>query len=571
MRQCHEHVGPAFRQDVRAEARTHMLEGHFGQILNCAGVTMRALTCRLMILSMLFAGACSCSAWPQSGVARKEAASYYKKWLEEDVYWIISEEERDVFTRLANEEEREAFIEQFWNRRNPDPSSTDNEFKIEHYRRIMYANERFAAGIAGWKTDRGMIYIKFGPPDRQQSWPAGGPYERDRKEGGGFTSIFPTERWEYRHIEGVGDDVELEFVDDKGGGLYELTFDKQRKDALLLSGNMGLTDDELEKGLNGEAVNKQDRVAMRNSKGQSDWETARDKPLALIGMSAAINRAPLIKYKDLEAVVSTHVFYNDLPFEIRQDFVRLTDQQVLVPVTVLVSNEQMAFTSDLGNYHGGIQIFGRVVGLNNRIEAIFEDEVVRDFSPDDFEKAKSGSSIYQKSLILKPGIYKIDVVVRDFKSKHIGTVTRRLEVPSYAESKLQTSSILIASKIESGIPDRSISNFVLGDLKIIPKTDNSFKSSEELGLYLQIYNFALDNASSKPALKVEYAVSRKGEEPDTWRDATSMMRFFGSYCRLARMINLSRLQPSIYQLRVRIHDAISKQTAESAAEFTVRS
>jgi len=527
-------------------------------MLICAGVTARVITCRLL-LGVLLAAACSGSAWPQSSVERKEAASYYKKWLDEDVYWIITEEERDVFARLANNEEREAFIEQFWNRRNPDPSSGDNEFKTEHYRRIMYANERFAAGIAGWKTDRGMIYIKFGPPDRVQSWSAGGPYERDRKEGGGFTSIFPTERWEYRHIDGVGDDIELEFVDDKGGGLFELTFDKQRKDALLLSGNMGLTDDEIEKGLTGEAVNKRDRVAMRNSKGGSDWETARDKPLALVGMSAAINRAPIVKYKDLEAVVSTQVFYNDLPFEIRPDYIRITDQQVMVPVTVLVPNEQMSFTSDLGNYHGGVQIFGRVVGLNNRIEAIFEDEVIRDFSPDDFVKAKSGSSIYQK----------IDVVVRDLRSKHIGTVTRRLEVPNYAEPKLQTSSILIASKIESGILDQSGSNFVLGDLRIIPKTDSSFRNSEELGLYLQIYNFALDSSSSKPALKVEYAVARKGEEPDAWRDATSMMRFFGSYCRLARMINLSRLQPSTYQLRVRIRDTISSQTAETSAEFAV--
>ncbi len=538
---------------------------------------MRPLIYRLLIWGILFAVVYSSSAWPQSDVARKEAAanSYYKKWLEEDVCWIITEEERDVFTRLANDEEREAFIEQFWNRRNPDPSSADNEFKIEHYRRILYANERFTAGIAGWKTDRGMIYIKFGPPDRQQSWPAGGPYERERKEGGGFTSIFPTERWEYRHIEGVGEDIELEFVDDKGGGLYELTFDNQRKDALLLSGNMGLTQDEIEAGVS----NKQDRLLRRRYSGDykgvyenmGHFETAKDKPLAQMGLSAALNRAPMIKYKDLEAVVSTHISYEEFPFEIRQDFIRLTDQQVLIPITVLVSNEQMTFTSTQDVYRGGVQIFGRVSGLNNRIEAIFEDEVVRDFSPDEYEKAKSRSSIYQKQLILKPGLYKIDVVVRDVRSKRIGTITRRLEVPRYGAPKLQTSSILIASNILPGTLDRSTGSFILGDLKIIPKMDDSFKSSEDLGLYVQIYNFALDSTSSQPALKVEYAVARKGEEPDAWRDSTRMMRFAGSYCRLARMIDLSRFQPGIYQLRVRIHDAISGQVIETAAEFTVRS
>jgi GWxTD domain-containing protein len=538
---------------------------------------MRRLIHRILILGMLFAVAHAGSAWPQSGTARKEAAasSYYKKWLEEDIFWIITEEERDVFTALANDEERDAFIEQFWNRRNPDPSSPDNEFKMEHYRRILYANEMFSAGIAGWKTDRGMIYVKFGPPDRQRSWAAGGPYERERKEGGGLTSIFPTERWEYRHIDGVGDDVELEFVDDKGGGLFELTFDKQRKDALLLSGNMGLTQDELDAGVS----NKQDRLLRRRYSGDykgiyenmSSFETARDKPLAQMGMSAALNRAPIIKYKDLEAVVSTHVSYTGFPFEIREDFVRLTDQQVLVPVTVLVSNNEMTYTNTEDIYRGGVEIFGRVTTLNNRIEAVFEDEVVRDFSPNEYEKAKSRSSIYQKRLILKPGLYKIDVAVKDLRSKRVGAITRRLEVPRYGDPKLQTSSILIASKIEPGVINRATESFILGDLKIIPKTDSSFRNSEDLGLYLQIYNFSLDSASSQPALKVEYAVARKGEEPDEWRDSTRMMRFAGSYCRLARMINLSRLQPGIYQLRVRIRDVISGQAAETTAEFTVRS
>jgi GWxTD domain-containing protein len=541
---------------------------------------MRPPFYRLLMLGILAAAASSGAALPQSGAPRKEPAvsSYFQKWLEEDVYWIISEEERDVFAKLTTDEERDAFIQQFWDRRDPDPSTADNEFKIEHYRRILYANEKFTAGISGWKTDRGMIYIKFGPPDHLVSKPTGGPYERERKEGGGFTSIFPIERWEYRHIEGVGDNVELEFVDDKGGGLFELTFDKQRKDALLLSGNMGLTQDELERELMGGTVNKQDRVAGRRYSGDykgiysgmSGFESTRDKPLAQLGMSAALNRAPAVKFKDLEAAVSTRIYYEGFPFEMRQDFIRLTDQEVLVPVTVLVSNEQMSFTRSLGIYHGGVQIFGRVSGLRNQTEAMFEEEVMRDFSPDDFEKAKTRSSIYQKRLILKPGIYKIDIAVKDLQSRRIGTMQRRLEVPQFGAPKLQTSSILIASRFEPGILDRTTGNFILGDLKIIPKTDDSFRSSEELGLYLQIYNFALDPASSRPALKVEYSVARKSQEPEEWRDSTSIVRFAGSYCRLARMINLNRLQPGSYQLRVRIHDAISGQVAETAAEFTVR-
>jgi GWxTD domain-containing protein len=503
---------------------------------------------------------------------------YYQKWLEEDVYWIITDEERDVFTKLKTDDERDAFIEQFWARRDFDPSTTENEFKLEHYRRIMYANENFTAGIAGWKTDRGMFYIKFGPPDRIESRPAGGPYERERKEGGGFTSIFPTVRWEYRRIEGVGDDVELEFVDDKGGGLFELTFDKQRKDALLLSGLMGLTQDELEREMMTGTTNKQDRVARRRYSGEwkgiysgmGGFESHKDKPLQQISISAGLNRPPAIKFKDLEAVVSARITYDAFPFEVRHDFIRLTEQQVIVPVTVLLSNEQMTFKQSLGIYHGGAQIFGRVVGLGNRVEAVFEDEVAREFLPAEFEHAKSRYSVHQKRLILRPGLYKLEIALKDLESKRIGTLEQRLEVPRFNEGRLQLSSILLAANIEPGTPDRSNSQFMLGDLKVIPKTDNSFRNAENLGLYIQIYNFAVDPHSSRPTLKLEYAVAPRGREPETWRDSSSMIHYAGQYCRLARMVNLSRQAPGPYELRVRVRDIISGQSVEGAAPFAIQ-
>jgi len=163
------------------------------------------------------------------------------KWLNEDVRWIITDEERKAFKQLSNEEEREKFIEAFWDRRNPNPDSEDNEFKDEHYRRIEYANEHFAAGEPGWMTDRGRIYIVFGPPDEIESHPSGGSYDRPMEEGGGTTSTYPFEDWRYRHIDGIGEQVIVEFVDDCMCGAYEMTMDRSKKDALLNVPNAGLT------------------------------------------------------------------------------------------------------------------------------------------------------------------------------------------------------------------------------------------------------------------------------------------------------------------------------------------
>src|SRR5512147_2062697 len=144
---------------------------------------------------------------------KKEVGESYKRWLDEDVRWIITDEERAAFKQLSNDEERDNFIEQFWLRRDPTPDTAENEYKEEHYRRIAYANERFASGIPGWKTDRGRMYITYGEPAEIESHPTGGTYNREIYEGGGTTTTYPFERWRYRHIDGIGDDIEIEFVD----------------------------------------------------------------------------------------------------------------------------------------------------------------------------------------------------------------------------------------------------------------------------------------------------------------------------------------------------------------------
>ncbi len=172
---------------------------------------------------------------------RTEIKGTYKIWLNEEVPYIITDDEKKAFLSLSNDEERDAFIESFWLRRNPNPDSPENEYREEHYRRIAYANEHFAAGKPGWKTDRGHIYIAFGPADSIDSHPSGGTYERPMDEGGGETSTFPFEVWHYRYLEGIGENIDIEFVDTCMCGDYHFTIDRSEKDALLHVPGAGLT------------------------------------------------------------------------------------------------------------------------------------------------------------------------------------------------------------------------------------------------------------------------------------------------------------------------------------------
>src|SRR3982751_6614551 len=172
---------------------------------------------------------------------KKELETPYRKWLNEDVAYIITDEERAAFKKLQTDEEREQFIEQFWVRRDPTPDSLENEFKEEHYRRIAYANEHYASGIPGWKTDRGRIYITWGKPDSVESHPSGGSYDRPSYEGGGSTTTYPFETWFYRHLDDVGEGLEIEFVDPTGTGEYRLARDANEKDALRTVPGAGMT------------------------------------------------------------------------------------------------------------------------------------------------------------------------------------------------------------------------------------------------------------------------------------------------------------------------------------------
>ncbi len=295
-----------------------------------------------------------------------ELSKTYRKWLDEDVRWIITDEERSAFMQLSNDEERDQFIEAFWQRRDPTPDTEENEFKEEHYRRIAYANEHFAAGIPGWKSDRGRIYIVFGPADEIESHPSGGSYERPMEEGGGETSTFPFEQWRYRYLEGIGQEVIIEFVDSCMCGDYHMTMDRSEKDALKYTPNAGLTLYE-QMGM----ANKADRFTGGNGieqLGQSPFnKDIQTKEFDRLEQFAKLQAAPAVKFKDLEEVVSHKISVNLMPFDVRADFVKVTSDTVLVPVTIQIKNRDVTFQNKDGVERGTVNIFGRVTTLTGKI------------------------------------------------------------------------------------------------------------------------------------------------------------------------------------------------------------
>ena len=507
---------------------------------------------------------------------KQELGKTYKKWLDEDVRWIISDEERAAFKQLSNDEERDQFIEGFWQRRDPTPDTVENEFKEEHYARIAYANEHFAAGIPGWKTDRGRMYIMYGKPDEIESHPSGGNYERPMEEGGGSTSTFPFEQWRYRYLEDVGQEVIIEFVDTCMCGDYHMTIDRSEKDALLNTPGGGLTQYE-QMGLSSKADRFNGSGLERLGKGPFN-QNDQSKQFDRLEQWAKLNKPPTVKFKDLEELVSHKISVNLMPFDVRADFVRVTGDTVLVPVTIQVKNRDVTFVNKDGVQRGTINIFGRVTTLTGRIAQTFEDTVQMDIPAELLPKETENSHVYWKALPLRPGRYRFDIVVKDVNGDRAGSWSRGVQVPDYAEDKLASSSLIVADNMEP-VAAKNVGTgmFVIGTTKVRPRVASAdgkpviFKRNQKLNFWMQIYNLGVDEKTHKPSATIEYDVTNAATNKQVIKsvESTDQMGNVGDQMTLQKTLSAANLGPGIYRIQIKVNDNISKQKVDPSATFAV--
>ena len=506
---------------------------------------------------------------------KQEIGQSYRKWLDEDVRWIISDEERAAFKQLSNDEERDNFIEAFWQRRNPNPDSVENEFKEEHYRRIAYANEHFPAGIPGWKSDRGRIYIMYGPADEIESHPSGGTYDRPQDEGGGTTSTYPFEDWRYRYLEGIGQEVIIEFVDSCMCGDYHMTLDRSEKDALLNVPGAGLTLSE-QMGTSNKASRFNGGLErLGTGPFTNDQQT---KQFDRLEQFAKLQAPPPVKFKDLEEVVKHKTSFNLMPFDVRADFVRVTGDTVLVPVTIQVKNRDVTFVNKDGVQRGTVNIFGRVTTIGGRTAQTFEDTVQVDVPAELLPKVTENSSVYWKALPLRPGRYRFDVVVKDVNGDRVGTWSKGVQVPEYADDRLSASSLILADQMEPvAAKNVGTGSFVIGTTKVRPRVPSSdgkpvvFKRNQKLNFWMQVYNLSMDDKTHKPSATVEYdVVNTTTNKPVIHTiESTEQMGNIGDQVTLEKTLSAANLDPGIYRIEIKVNDKISKQTLGPSATFAV--
>ncbi|CAN5788957.1 hypothetical protein BH18ACI4_BH18ACI4_15050 [soil metagenome] len=496
---------------------------------------------------------------------KPELKKAYKDWLDKDVTYIITDEERKAFKKLATDDERERFIEEFWRRRDPDPDTDENEFKEEYYERIAYANEHFASGIPGWKSDRGRIWIMYGKPDGRETHPMGGMYDRPSYEGGGSTSTYPFETWFYRYLAGVGSGIEIEFVDPTGSGEYRLARNPNEKDALLNIPGAGLTLSE-QLGLS----DKGQRISGIGGTGLSNYQREQDSPFSRLQLLADLSRPPQVKFNDLATAVNTGVVeQNPLNFDLRVDFFRQSDERVISAFTIQTENRDLVFQDSGGLQQARINIFAKITSVAGRRVGIFEDSVLTTATTQELTEAKDRKSAYQKAVALAPGTYKVDVIVRDVVSGATGIRPLGFTVPRYDPAKLSTSTLILAAKLQSLVDQPAVGQFVIGQTKVIPNVSKIYHRGQPVGVYMQVYNAGIDQTTLRPSVDVEYALLKDGKELGKQLEDWKGMSDAGQRLTLARLIDSGPLTPGEYELAIRIRDRVSGQTLSPSSKFTV--
>jgi GWxTD domain-containing protein len=496
---------------------------------------------------------------------KPELKEAYKRWLSTDVDYIITKDERRAFLALQTDEERENFIENFWRRRDPNPDTEENEYREEYYERIAYANEHYASGIPGWKTDRGRIYIAWGKPDSVETHPSGGAYDRPSYEGGGSTTTYPFEVWFYRHLDNVGDGIEIEFVDPTGSGEYRIARNANEKDALLMVPGAGLTTAE-QLGMS----DKGDRISGIGN--QQNFQREQDSPFRRLEIITNLQRPPSVKFSDLSGVAGGDAGITDnnpLNFDVRIDFFRQSDDRVIATFTVQTENKELTFKDNGGIEAARMNIFGRITAVSGKRSGIFEDSVTANATQEELSEMRDRKSVYQKAIALTPGTYKVDVVVRDVESGNRGIRNVGFEVPRYDEKKLSTSTLILAAKLRP-TDERDIGGqFVIGSAKVIPNLNGNYKRGQEVGVYMQVYNAGIDQTTLRPAVDVEYILTKGGKEVLRQAEDWSGLSDSGQRLTLARLLPTDRMALGDYEIKVVTKDKVGGQVVENAGKFSI--
>jgi hypothetical protein len=296
---------------------------------------------------------------------------------------------------------------------------------------------------------------------------------------------------------------------------------------------------------------------------------------------AKLTAPPPIKFKDLESFMTSSKILTGPPFlfDVRTDYVKVTNDTILVPVTLQIRNSDITYTNKDGVAMGTVNILGRVSNLNHKPIQTFEETVSVQVPSELLARKRGDLSVYWKALPLRPGLYKVDIVIKDVNNPdHIGRWQRSLNVPRYDDDRLALSSLILAGSMER-VPSRDIGsgNFVIGDTHIVPRVPSgiavpiTFHRGQNLNFWMQVYNLGIDEKSKQNGATIEYQILDLATNKAILetQELTSKTSPNSDQITIEKSLPLASLQPGKYQVNIKVNDGITKQQIADSALFIV--
>jgi GWxTD domain-containing protein len=462
----------------------------------------------------------------QTGKKNEPLSKASRQWLEEVVPYIITPKEKEFFINLPNEEERGKFIETFWKKRDPNPQTPENEFKVEYYKRLAAANKLFSSGgITGWRTDRGKIYILLGPPKEIQ---------RDmnpQSQSNALVSVFPgpKETWQYWGLANPNLPYNMEFVfsDKFGTGNYVLE-------------NTYRVDTGRNRPFDASQITY-----------QFDYQE----------MMAEAQKNPFEGFDKLKEVITTQVSYTHIPFQAEVFYFKGAEKKTFIPLALEIQPSTLTFKAIEDKEYFSL---GLILNVSNSLgQIIFERS--KDLN---FKIAGAGVNprqekpfLIETALNLEPGSYKLHLLVLDNFCGKVGTSHEDLIVPSFSSEELAVSDILLTSQAPAALEKTEQAREQTGARRV-------FRASEELNVYFEVYNLTLDPATGSNKFNVDYSFVQGGKVV-TQVPSASIKPTAEKDCRVQISFRLRNFKAGEYALRIKVTDELSGKSQARETPFVI--
>jgi GWxTD domain-containing protein len=515
------------------------------------GVSINILLTAWLVGSGLQAG--------QEGGQKNHLPPLSKKWLEEDVVYIISRREKQVFQKLRTEREREIFTEAFWKQRDPTPGTPENEFRVEHYRRISYANRYFGrqSPLPGWKTDRGRITIILGEPNDVQKFDSG-------------QETYPAEIWFYqgKTEAGLPPAFNIVFFKEHGSGEYKLYSPTRDGPQALLASYLGDFENvtaafrklkELEPALAqvslslipGEESTNFGRPSLSSDLLIQQVESL---PGKLIRDTYA---EKFIRYKDIiDVEYSANYMDSDSLVKV------LRASPGLYCVHYSVEPAKLSVSQYGNKYSTTLSLNGILRDPFGKVIHQFDKTLSLEFEEDEMDRIRLQPYAIYDVFPLIPGSYELSVLLKNEDSKAFTSLERNLAIPPEGTGTWLTPLILGYQAIKAETGANRFKPFRLGSSEILAQAGRVFLRSDRLILAFQVLGLPQDRQSEAEIL---FTFLRDSETVKSF--ARGIAQYSG-FPNIIEPVAVSEFSPAHYRVRVSVRVG-GEEIAASEDEFDV--